>query len=117
MQTKAAAAASPNKPKVFYNTPAHFLWIGDHTRQLTGAHVEYFRGIRNPIGIKVGPSMATDELVRLLDIVNPLKEAGRVTLITQYGVSKIDDHLASHISAVQKSAHPVIWICDPMHGK
>ncbi|KAJ7035830.1 DAHP synthetase [Mycena alexandri] len=115
-QTKATAAPAPHKPKAFYNTSAHFLWIGDRTRQLTGAHVEYFRGIRNPIGVKVGPSMATDELVRLLDIVNPLKEAGRVTLITRYGAGKIDDHLASHISAVQKSAHPVIWICDPMHG-
>ncbi|KAJ7733008.1 DAHP synthetase [Mycena metata] len=120
LQPKATASPAPNnephKPKAFYNTSAHFLWIGDRTRQLTGAHVEYFRGIRNPIGIKVGPSMATDELVRLLDIVNPLKEAGRVTLITRYGAGKIDDHLASHIAAVQKSTHPVIWICDPMHG-
>ncbi|KAJ7909313.1 class-II DAHP synthetase family-domain-containing protein, partial [Mycena leptocephala] len=99
-----------------YNTSAHFLWIGDRTRQLTGAHVEYFRGIRNPIGVKVGPSMAADELVRLLDIVNPLKEAGRVTLITRYGAGKIDTHLAGHISAVQKSGHGVVWICDPMHG-
>ncbi|KAJ7164347.1 DAHP synthetase [Mycena filopes] len=110
------AEAGTSKPTAFYNTSAHFLWIGDRTRQLTGAHVEYFRGIRNPIGIKVGPSMAGDELVRLLDIVNPSKEAGRVTLITRYGAGKIDAHLASHISAVQKSAHPVIWICDPMHG-
>jgi hypothetical protein len=107
-------AQSPS-PKAFYNTSAHFLWIGDRTRQLTGAHVEYFRGIRNPIGIKVGPSMATDELVRLLDsesycwiwypplgcadvtanltisypVVNPAKESGRVTLITRYGAGKV----------------------------
>ncbi|KAJ7918285.1 DAHP synthetase [Mycena leptocephala] len=111
-----AAPTDKNEPKAFYNTSAHFVWIGDRTRQLTGAHVEYFRGIRNPIGVKVGPSMAADELVRLLDIVNPLKEAGRVTLITRYGAGKIDDHLAGHISAVQKSGHGVVWICDPMHG-
>ncbi|KAJ7617365.1 DAHP synthetase [Roridomyces roridus] len=103
-------------PKAFYNTSAHFLWIGDRTRQITGAHVEYFRGIRNPIGIKVGPSMGKGEIVRLLDIVNPLKEPGRVTLITRYGAGKIAEHLAGHIAEVRESGHPVIWICDPMHG-
>ncbi|KAJ7223497.1 DAHP synthetase [Mycena pura] len=108
--------AAAHADKAFYNTSAHFLWIGDRTRQLTGAHVEYFRGIRNPIGIKVGPSMVGEELVRLLDIVNPSKEAGRVTLITRYGAGKIRDYLAAHIKAVQKSGHPVIWMCDPMHG-
>ncbi|KAJ7446340.1 DAHP synthetase [Mycena latifolia] len=111
------ATTKPNaSAKAFYNTSAHFLWIGDRTRQLTGAHVEYFRGIRNPIGVKVGPSMAAEELVRLLGIVDPLKEAGRVTLITRYGAGKIDEHLAGHIAAVQQSGHPVVWICDPMHG-
>ncbi|TFK33646.1 DAHP synthetase [Crucibulum laeve] len=109
-------ASKPAPTKAFYNTSAHFIWIGDRTRQLTGAHVEYFRGIRNPIGIKVGPSMADEELVRLLDIVNPDKEYGRVTLITRYGARKIEDHLAGHIFAVQQSGHPVAWICDPMHG-
>ncbi|KAF5321254.1 hypothetical protein D9619_002258 [Psilocybe cf. subviscida] len=102
--------------KAHYNTGAHFLWIGDRTRQLTGAHVEYFRGIRNPIGVKVGPSMQVDELVRVLDVVNPDKEPGRVTLITRYGATKIDQHLASHIQVVKESGHPVAWICDPMHG-
>ncbi|KAF8873477.1 DAHP synthetase [Infundibulicybe gibba] len=111
-----SARATPERPKAFYNTSAHFLWIGDRTRQLTNAHVEYFRGIRNPIGIKVGPTMAGAELVRLLNIVNPDKELGRVTLITRYGASKIQDHLAGHIDNVQKSGHPVVWICDPMHG-
>ncbi|KAH9167104.1 DAHP synthetase [Lactarius sanguifluus] len=103
-------------PKKYYNTSAHFLWVGDRTRQLDGAHIEYFRGIRNPIGIKVGPSMAADELVRLLDIVNPEHDNGRVTLITRYGVNKIATHLSVHIKAVQESGHPVIWVCDPMHG-
>ncbi|KJA16400.1 hypothetical protein HYPSUDRAFT_171526 [Hypholoma sublateritium FD-334 SS-4] len=102
--------------KAFYNTGAHFLWIGDRTRQLTGAHVEYFRGIRNPIGIKVGPTMESAELVRVLDVVNPDRESGRITLITRYGAPKIDDHLPAHIHAVKESGHPVAWICDPMHG-
>ncbi|KAI0722516.1 DAHP synthetase [Earliella scabrosa] len=102
--------------KVHYNTSAHFLWIGDRTRQLDGAHVEYFRGIRNPIGVKVGPSMKADELVRLLEIVNPARESGKVTLITRYGAGKVEEHLPGHIRAVQESGHPVIWICDPMHG-
>ncbi|KAG8994588.1 hypothetical protein FRB94_009774 [Tulasnella sp. JGI-2019a] len=99
-----------------YNTSAHFLWVGDRTRQLTGAHIEYFRGIRNPIGIKVGPSMKAEELVQLLDVVNPDREDAKVTLITRYGADKIDTHLAGHIAAVQKSRHPIIWVCDPMHG-
>ncbi|KAL5482498.1 hypothetical protein ACEPAI_9092 [Sanghuangporus weigelae] len=107
---------SDEVPHAYYNTSAHFVWIGDRTRQLDGAHVEYFRGIRNPIGIKVGPSMRGEELVRLLDIVNPEKECGRVTLITRYGASKVSEHLAGHIAAVQKSGHPVAWVCDAMHG-
>ncbi|KAK1220589.1 hypothetical protein PQX77_016641 [Marasmius sp. AFHP31] len=102
--------------KASYNTSAHFIWIGDRTRQLDGAHVEYFRGIRNPIGIKVGPSMQSDELVRLVGIVNPDKEPGRVTLITRYGAEKVEAHLPGHIKAIQESGHPVAWICDPMHG-
>jgi len=100
----------------YYNTSAHFVWIGDRTRQIDGAHVEYFRGIRNPIGIKVGPTMKADELVELLDVVNPGREPGRVTLITRYGATKIGDYLKGHIAAVQQSDHPVAWICDPMHG-
>ncbi|KNZ75798.1 Phospho-2-dehydro-3-deoxyheptonate aldolase, partial [Termitomyces sp. J132] len=108
--------SDPRDHKAHYNTSAHFLWIGDRTRQLTGAHVEYFRGIRNPIGIKVGPSMMADELVRLLEIVNPDRESGRVTLITRYGASKIQDHLPLHIRSVHASGHPVAWVCDPMHG-
>ncbi|KAF8957615.1 DAHP synthetase [Flammula alnicola] len=114
--TRELPVPSSPRRKAFYNTGAHFLWIGDRTRQLTGAHVEYFRGIRNPIGIKVGPSMQAEELVRVLDVVNPDKESGRVTLITRYGARMIDDHLPSHIRAVKESGHPVAWICDPMHG-
>ncbi|KAI9456330.1 DAHP synthetase [Boletus coccyginus] len=100
----------------YYNTSAHFLWIGDRTRQLDGAHVEYFRGIRNPIGIKVGPTLGNEELTHLLDIINPDKEFGRVTLITRYGAGKAKKHLPGHIQAVKASRHPVAWVCDPMHG-
>ena len=82
----------------YYNTSAHFIWIGDRTRQIDGAHVEYFRGIRNPIGIKVGPSMKEEELIRLLDIVNPDREEGRVSLITRYGAGKVGHILSSRIS-------------------
>jgi 3-deoxy-D-arabino-heptulosonate 7-phosphate (DAHP) synthase class II len=83
------------EPQSYYNTSAHFLWIGDRTRQITGAHIEYFRGIRNPIGMKVGPSMETEELVRVLDVLNPDRESGRVTLITRYGVGKVGGELSA----------------------
>ncbi|RIA97911.1 DAHP synthetase [Glomus cerebriforme] len=102
--------------KKWYNVGTHFLWIGDRTRQLNEAHVEYFRGIQNPIGIKVGPSMKPDELQKLLDIVNPNKEIGKVTLITRYGANQVEKYLPSHIQAVKASGHIVVWACDPMHG-
>ena len=101
----------------YYATSAHFLWIGDRTRQLDGGHVEFFRGIENPIGIKVGPSMEADELVRLLDIVNPNRVIGKVTLITRYGADKVDGKLGAHIDAVKRGGHVVVWQCDPMHGQ
>jgi 3-deoxy-7-phosphoheptulonate synthase len=104
-----------NKPK-WYATSAHFIWIGDRTRQLDCAHVEYFRGIENPIGIKVGPTMVGEDLAKLLDIVNPDKEVGKVTLITRYGADKVSELLPGHIDAVVKSGHTVIWQADPMHG-
>ncbi|KAJ5327247.1 uncharacterized protein N7506_010349 [Penicillium brevicompactum] len=100
----------------YYATSSHFLWIGDRTRQLDGAHVEFFRGIANPVGIKIGPSMAPEELVRLLDVVNPDREVGKVTLISRYGAAKISNFLPAHIAAVQGSGHIPVWQCDPMHG-
>ncbi|KAI7677912.1 Phospho-2-dehydro-3-deoxyheptonate, partial [Hortaea werneckii] len=100
----------------YYNTSAHFLWVGDRTRQPDHAHIEYFRGIENPIGIKVGPTTSTEDLVQLLDIVNPNKEVGKVTLITRYGESKVDELLPQHIKAVSQTDHQVVWQCDPMHG-
>lgn len=102
-----------NGQKKHYNLGTHFLWIGDRTRQLDGGHVEYFRGIVNPIGVKVGPSMKADELVPLLDILNPNFEVGKVTLITRYGAQKIRQYLPEHIKAVQASKHKVVWCCDP----
>jgi len=106
----------PTRQK-YYNVGTHFLWIGDRTRQLDGAHVEYFRGIENPIGVKCGPSMKPDELVALLDVVDADKQPGKVTLITRYGADQVDKHLPGHIKAVQQSGHIVVWACDPMHGK
>lgn len=100
----------------YYDTSAHFLWIGDRTRQLTHAHVEFFRGLSNPIGVKVGPTMPASDLAPLLDILNPYREIGKITLITRYGCDKIATHLPSHIEAVKKSGHMVVWQCDPMHG-
>ncbi|KAF9403255.1 hypothetical protein BGX21_005856 [Mortierella sp. AD011] len=107
--------ADPSQRK-YYNVGTHFIWIGDRTRQLDGAHVEYFRGIENPIGVKCGPSMKPEELVELLDILDADKQPGKVTLITRYGVDQVDKYLPGHIRAVQESGHVVVWACDPMHG-
>ncbi len=100
----------------YYNLGAHFLWIGDRTRQLTGAHVEFFRGIANPIGIKLGPSVSPTELAQLLDILNPHRQQGRITLITRLGAHNVPTLLPPLIHAVQDADHSVLWVCDPMHG-
>jgi len=100
----------------FYNLGAHLVWIGDRTRQIKGAHVEYFRGIANPVGVKVGPSMKNDELQELLQILNPNKEEGKVMIITRYGAEKIEAMLPGHIEAVKASGIPVVWQCDAVHG-
>src|SRR6476661_6631844 len=97
-------------------TSGHFLWIGDRTRQVDGAHVEFCRGIVNPIGMKCGPSLTPDELLRLIDILNPRNEAGRLTLICRFGADKIGKHLPDLIRAVNKAGRTVVWECDPMHG-
>jgi len=100
----------------YYNLSAHLVWIGDRTRQVDGAHVEYFRGIANPIGVKVGPSMKNDELKELLKVINPQKEEGRVVIITRYGAGKVEELLSGHIKAVKESGIPVVWQCDAVHG-
>ena len=100
----------------FYATSGHMLWIGDRTRQPDAAHVEYFSGIKNPIGIKCGPSLASDDLLKLLDRLNPTDEPGRITLIGRFGSDKINDHLPRLIEVVQKEGRSVVWTSDPMHG-
>jgi len=100
----------------WYDTSAHFLWIGDRTRFEGSAHVEFLRGIGNPIGIKCGPSLEPDVLLRLLDTLNPGRVPGRMTLITRYGHDKIEAGLPRLVRAVQREGHPVVWSCDPMHG-
>lgn len=99
-----------------YATSGHFLWIGDRTRFEGSAHVEFLRGVDNPIGLKCGPNLEADELLRLLDVLDPSREAGRITLITRYGADKIEKHLPTLVRAVKAEGRPVAWICDPMHG-
>ncbi|MEC7834943.1 MAG: 3-deoxy-7-phosphoheptulonate synthase class II [Pseudomonadota bacterium] len=101
---------------LWYDCSAHMLWIGDRTRQVDGAHVEFARGISNPIGIKVGPSMDKDELVRLTTVLNPKNEPGRLTLIARMGHDKIEKKLPSLIRSVKKEGLNVLWISDPMHA-
>ena len=100
----------------WYNLGAHFLWIGERTRQLDGAHVEYFRGIENPIGVKVGPSIEPDELVKLITALEPENRPGRITVITRLGAEKVTELLPPLINAVTKAGRVVTWVCDPMHG-
>lgn len=100
----------------WYDCSAHMLWIGDRTRQIDGAHVEFIRGIENPIGFKASPNIIPDDMLRLIDIINPNNESGRLTIITRMGVDKIEIKLPSLIRAVQNEGRSVVWLCDPMHA-
>jgi 3-deoxy-7-phosphoheptulonate synthase len=100
----------------WYDVSAHLLWIGDRTRQPDGAHVEFLRGVKNPLGIKCGPSLKIDDLLRLIDILNPNNEAGRLTLVARMGADKIKKYLSPIIQAVKKAGREVAWCSDPMHG-
>lgn len=100
----------------YYNLGAHMLWIGDRTRELTGAHVEYFRGIANPVGVKWGPSASVEEMIELIKTLNPMNEPGRITLITRFGHDKVEKHLPSAIESVRRAGLAVLWSSDPMHG-
>jgi 3-deoxy-7-phosphoheptulonate synthase len=100
----------------WYATSGHMLWIGDRTRQPDHAHVEFCRGVKNPIGLKCGPSMTPDGLLQLLDILNPENEAGRITLINRFGADKVENHLPALIQAVKREGRAIVWSCDPMHG-
>ncbi len=100
----------------WYDCSAHMLWIGDRTRFDNSAHVECLRGVGNPIGMKCGPSLEPDALLRMLDTLNPAREAGRMTLISRFGHGKVEDGLPRLVRAVAREGHPVVWSCDPMHG-
>ena len=100
----------------WYATSAHMLWIGDRTRFENSAHIEWARGIGNPLGMKCGPSLEPDALLKLLDTLNPNREAGRMTLISRFGNDKVRDGLPALVRAVKREGHPVVWSCDPMHG-
>jgi 3-deoxy-7-phosphoheptulonate synthase len=100
----------------WYATSGHMLWIGDRTRQPDHAHIEFCRGIKNPIGVKCGPSLKPDELIRLIDTLNPENEPGRLTLIARFGADKVEKHLPELIRAVKREGRIVVWSCDPMHG-
>lgn len=100
----------------YFNLSTHFPWLGMRTTKLDDAHVEYFRGIRNPIGIKVGPNISASQLQKLLEVLNPGNEAGRIVLIHRMGAGNIEKHLPPLITALKQSGQTVLWICDPMHG-
>ena len=100
----------------WYDTSAHMVWIGDRTRFPGSAHIEFARGIGNPIGMKCGPSLEPDALLSLLDTLNPAREPGRITLIARFGHDKVEAGLPRLLRAVQREGHPVVWSCDPMHG-
>ena len=100
----------------WYDCSAHMLWIGDRTRQVDGAHVEFLRGVKNPLGFKAGPSMQVDDLLRLLDILNPDNEPGRINIIARMGADKISEHLPALVRAVKAEGREVLWSSDPMHG-
>jgi 3-deoxy-7-phosphoheptulonate synthase len=100
----------------WYDLSTHFPWIGDRTRAPDGAHVEFFRGVRNPVGVKVGPTATAGDVLALTEILNPENEPGRLTLIHRFGTGRIAGYLPPLIDAVRKAGKPVLWVCDPMHG-
>jgi len=100
----------------WYDCSAHMLWIGERTRQVDGAHVEFFRGVLNPIGVKIGPNHDLDDVKRLVATLNPDNEPGRLTLITRFGASKIEQYLPPLIRAMKEEGFALVWSCDPMHG-
>ena len=102
--------------KGWYATSAHLLWVGDRTRQFDHGHIEYLSGIQNPVGIKCGPSLEKDDLIRLLDKVNPNNETGKVVLICRMGSEKVNEHLPKLIKNIKANGKNVTWCCDPMHG-
>ena len=100
----------------WYDCSAHMLWIGDRTRQLDGAHVEFLRGVHNPIGVKLGPSATAEEVLELCHALNPSHIPGRLTFITRMGADRVEDAVRPLLRAVRDAGHSVVWACDPMHG-
>lgn len=100
----------------WYNLSTHLPWVGERTRQLDGAHVEYFRGIRNPVGVKIGPSATLASILDLCRVLNPANEAGKIILISRMGAEKVRDRLPALLDGVASAGVPVLWVCDPMHG-
>jgi len=100
----------------WYDLSGHLLWIGDRTREIDGAHVEFLRGVKNPLGLKCGPSLEPDDLIRLIDVLDPDNEPGRLTLIVRMGADKVRHKLAPLLRRVREAGRVVVWVCDPMHG-
>jgi 3-deoxy-7-phosphoheptulonate synthase len=100
----------------WYDCSAHMLWIGDRTRQLDGAHLEFLRGVGNPVGCKIGPDADSEVVLGLCELLNPAQVPGRLTLISRMGADQVEDRLRPLLAAVRDSGHPVVWACDPMHG-
>jgi 3-deoxy-7-phosphoheptulonate synthase len=100
----------------WWDLTTHFPWIGERTRALDGAHLEYFRGIENPVGIKLGPSVTADQVLRLIDALNPKNEPGKLALVTRMGAGKVGDVLPGLVEVVKRAGRTVLWVCDPMHG-
>jgi 3-deoxy-7-phosphoheptulonate synthase len=116
LEYERAQTRRPPRRDKWYNLSTHLPWIGDRTRSLDGAHVEYFRGIANPVGVKVGPNITPDEVLALITALNPTDEPGRLTLIHRFGAQKIASLLPPIIDAVRRSGRVVLWCCDPMHA-
>ena len=108
-------AATPSRGD-WYDCSAHMLWVGERTRQLDGAHLEFLRGVHNPLGCKIGPSATADDVVGICEILNPDQIPGRLTLITRMGAGNVAEALPPLLEAVTATDHPVVWACDPMHG-
>jgi 3-deoxy-7-phosphoheptulonate synthase len=100
----------------WYDCSAHMLWVGERTRELDGAHVEFLRGVGNPVGCKIGPTMSVEDVLAMCEVLNPARVAGRLTLITRMGVDRVERTLPPLLAAVRDAGHPVVWACDPMHG-
>ena len=111
-----ALTRQDSQTQKWFNCSGHMLWVGDRTRQLDGGHVEFLRGVENPVALKVGPTMKPDELLSLIDRLNPTNEAGRLTLIARMGADHVEEQLPTLVRAVEREGKQVLWSCDPMHG-